>query len=143
MNTEQELRPCPFCACEAVLHDTLRVDNQLVRCSNCGACTDIGTIEEVVRAWNTRSPDEQAEVVGWQPIETATKDHKAPDIILFARWADQGCGYIEDIRIGRWVSGAGPNASLEGWESDEGIHADGYFSFWMPLPTPPSRGEGE
>jgi hypothetical protein len=27
------------------------------------------------------------------------------------------------------------------WEDDEGMHPEGFFTHWQPLPTPPSTGE--
>lgn len=75
----------------------------------------------------------------WHPIDTAKRSIKEPDIILFARFEDQGGGFIEDIRIGRWVSCTGPHGLIDGWESDEGVHPEGYFSYWMPLPASPNK----
>lgn len=62
MNTEQELRPCPFCGGDASIHEFADVPD-------CGGCHALGpvadTVDDAIAAWNRRSSDEKAEVVAW------------------------------------------------------------------------------
>lgn len=74
MGKEQELRPCPFCSRRLIMKDpVLRkwvhpLETQAdVDCA--GSAIEVSDNPVRIAAWNRRSSDEQAEVVGW-PIDT-------------------------------------------------------------------------
>lgn len=65
---EQELKPCPFCACADIAIHKANIDemgygeyisgkeNFYCKCSKCGCHYGWGTKEEAIKAWNTRKP---------------------------------------------------------------------------------------
>jgi hypothetical protein len=75
MNTEQEVRPCPHCGMPVTLQTSKTLGDRLfvIACPNISPCANsgLGTYvvagkrDEAIAAWNRRSSDEQAEVVGW------------------------------------------------------------------------------
>lgn len=87
------------------------------------------------------------EVMDWQPIETAPRD--GTRVMLWRGFT--AIGSWSEMVIAEWVDDAWrwpdhhDNPSTHGDWSEENI-ADGYedaksFTHWMPLPSPPLRGE--
>lgn len=56
----EELKPCPFCGCEAKIIQFL--GSYTIHCSKCGGMTDpyrSRTREKAIEAWNRRTKDER------------------------------------------------------------------------------------
>jgi hypothetical protein len=120
MNTEQELRPCPFCGGSAKWAD--RACNiARVKCTACGASVygpesrnyDAAS-SSAIAAWNRRSSDEQAEVVGWmhpvwigrlangeisQPVLRPTNEGRSDLIPLYASPPAVAAGGVTDQMV--------------------------------------------
>lgn len=61
-----KLLPCPFCGGEAIQETGERIvwydeseEFECVHCTNCKASVEGKTVEEVIKAWNTRKPMER------------------------------------------------------------------------------------
>lgn len=57
---EKKLKPCPFCQSDDVDAEFARGHKYVSSgCMNCGASgPDAETVDEAVKLWNTRSPEE-------------------------------------------------------------------------------------
>lgn len=144
--SEIELKPCPFCGGEAVIHVS---DGVAVICRECGAASkclvdghlqgkpDGRAIKSVIKAWNTRKPmeriAEQLEELdnnGWIPVEErlpeddkyillSFKNFSLPLIGSYQREDDGGAFYLGDC------------------DREDTCVANGLFvNAWMPLPEP-------
>ena len=54
-----ELKPCPFCGSEALVHKMDRLTTKdryffKLECKKCGACQERQTKEKAIEAWNKR-----------------------------------------------------------------------------------------
>ena len=73
----------------------------------------------------------------WKPIGTAKQGIREPEILLYGSYLYPGDMKVTEYwYVGRWASCTGPNALVDGWETSDGIHADGFFSHWAPLSRP-------
>lgn len=121
MSSDYQLKPCPFCGCEAEIrqkgnnHTSKR--SVTIRCKGCRFQRTDGAIrygmdwlvEVASRAWNTRA-------CPWRPIETAPYDQ-----MVLMRTAS---GQIHED----FVYDSSPD-----WHKSRGV------THWMPLPTPPEE----
>lgn len=120
MNTEQEvLKPCPFCGGKAVLsNDHVSAVGTFYAglCTGCGARGAQWSAEATaIAAWNRRSSDEQAEVVG----HTANCCN-CGRIVDTREEAEGGDKFGAEASDGRWL------CSMECWDAvfrDEGPYA--------------------
>lgn len=80
------------------------------------------------RAREALSHARAAQSDGWQPIETAPKDG-TQILVAYAGWA--------------WVEIASYDEDLRAWMITNDDAADDLPTYWQPLPSPPSKQEGE
>lgn len=98
MDKEQELRPCPFCSRRLIMKDpVLRkwvhpLETQTdVDCA--GSAIEVSDNPVRIAAWNRRSSDEQAEVVGWtDEAEIKALAEHGHGLINARR--DEGAGFV-------------------------------------------------
>ncbi len=84
----------------------------------------------------SRDDSGDAEVLRWQPIETAPKDSST--VLLYSPDAAE----TRSIFLGFWVAFAAEPGGGSWWETEDShfcIDADP--SHWMPLPEPPRSAE--
>ena len=56
----RQLKPCPFCGMPAVMHNDSGIDTlYYVSCSCCAACSNQGTKEKAIEAWNRRAYEDK------------------------------------------------------------------------------------
>jgi len=155
MNKEQEvLKRCPFCGSEATLErvpETMIADctDAVVRCSNCGALgppilyeRDTGQDDphpEAIAAWNRRSSDEQAEVVGLLGYMRAEDRERAGDTAI--RQTSFWVSYTQNAYYSVPVYGS-PPAVAAGGVTEERVEAaakaifdtwSAQTSYWPPM----------
>jgi len=124
-----ELKPCPFCgyelpSCEGLIKAEFAEDGILqhptgVCCSNCG-CYQVGgeTIDEAVKAWNTRANESQ-----WIPCSERLPENDEILCVIYAR---------NDYEFAWWHEGA------KAWDSpDIGWIDANEVSNYIPLPSEP------
>jgi len=128
MNTEQELRPCPFCGGTNIALVNGGLGNRFAHCDGCRASTDDGSEERAIAAWNRRSSDEQAEVVAWQVTQYDPNGRlydsvslvrgSLPDYYRTERWGSSGHAMWEVIPLYR-----SPPAVAAGGVTDQAVEA--------------------
>jgi Lar family restriction alleviation protein len=149
MNKEQELRPCPFCGGDASIHEFADVPD-------CGGCHALGpvadTVDDAIAAWNRRSSDEQAEVVGPQTIETRNElagfiEFINEDVPVIVRDLDAPAAILIDMNTRKVVGyrvydPASPPAVAAGGVTEERVEAaakaifdtwSAQTSYWPPM----------
>ena len=128
----EELKPCPFCGCNAAIVASKDLTGYQWFWAKCSHIIDPhqgprhDTEAEAIAAWNTRAD-------GWQPIETAPKD--ALGVLLWWPhwWALPHPGYYKD---NQWHS---DKAIVPWYEGNK--NKDPGPTHWMHLPSPPEQDE--
>ena len=129
----ETLKPCPFCKDPGEIcptHTGYSV-RYYVECSSgcCVRTSTFSTESEAVTAWNTRAPDDVAQIVAWLPIES---------------WPGTDEAYALVCRAGNVVPFvACYDANGDEWTSWNGHYERGgkqlIPTHWMPLLVPPAE----
>lgn len=74
----EELKPCPFCGCEAKTF--MFLDETMVMCSSCG----VSGVGKTIEAWNKRIPEPNTSVIRWTRYDgkEETLPEKCTDVIV-------------------------------------------------------------
>lgn len=76
----------------------------------------------------------------WMPLETARAAGvmDGRDVLLYGSYLYPGDSDVTEYwMVGSYCGRNGPGQRNEGgWETHEGVHADGFFSHWQPLSSP-------
>ena len=135
-----ELKPCPFCGCEAQVNAwTMHgITESRCFCSNSDCPNSVRTV--ALEQWNTR-PIEDALIARIAELEAAQRwipvSERLPELgspILFYD------SILERINKGTCTAMNSDNTNLH-WFTDDDLFYFGdrseYVTHWMPLPQPP------